>query len=87
MISMKKAQGLSLSTMAVAVIVLVVIVVVILIFSGVVGEVAPFLIEKTECDAQVNSGGCMNEDECIGTAIFGLCEDSSKGKYCCIKDE
>jgi len=87
---MKKGQGLTLNTMAVAVIVLVVIVVVIAIFTGVIGNVAPSLTERTECNSQANSVGCIERDVCQGdggVSLFGLgCpEKDGDSKYCCVK--
>ncbi|MBS3132709.1 hypothetical protein J4470_01090 [Candidatus Woesearchaeota archaeon] len=87
---MKKAQGLALNTMAVAAIVLIVIVITIAIFSGVVGnKVVPFFEERSECEKQTNSEGCVAAGECKGgSEIYGLgCEEKedAPGPYCCIK--
>ncbi len=88
---MKKAEGLTLSTMAIAAIVLVVIIVTIAIFSNVTGGVVPFFKSRTECSSQAGSLGCLSDVGCEeknGEAVFGLgCDKKNAEKpYCCIKN-
>lgn len=76
--------------MAIAAIVLVVIAITVAIFTGVVGDVAPFFKERTECQSQPakETPECTTIDECDekgGSAVYGLgCKDTTP--YCCIRN-
>lgn len=93
LMSDKKGQGLSLSTVIIAIIVLVVLVVLVMIFTGYFGKI--FTPSVSSCPTQ--GGTCLTSAECDAKGAFPGetgksidtkdCTTASPAKVCCLKGQ